>query len=198
MTQVHDFNPGITPNGVFWIVEVPDDAVKVSDDGGSLTIHLEDVPVIDLGSFPGGTGTTPAKVSFDITYTKSGIARHVRPTSRDPLSPFSWAGEMWTATNSGSFSVKYDDKSFSATGKFGSDFLPAGNFGEMGVERNGSFVERKDAENDTKANKEDGQTQEPQISTGPTANDPGSAAETMAMALRSSRARALRGWRSNP
>lgn len=191
MTQVHDFNPGITPNGVFWIVEIPDDAVKISPDGETLTIHLENVPVVDQGSFPAGTGTTPATVSFDITYTKSGAPRHVRPTSRDPLSPFNWTGEMWTATNSGTFSVAYNDKSFSAQGTFSSDFLPAGNFGEMGTERNGSFVEREDAENDVE------QTQKAQVSAKPAASDPVGAAETI-MALRSSRAKALRALKSKP
>src|SRR5215469_5733470 len=132
MQQVHDFNPGIMPNGVFWIVQVPDDAVKVSPDGETLNIHLENVAVVDQGQFPTGTGTTPATVAFDITYTKSNGPRHVRPASHDPLSPFTWAGEMWMATNSGTFSVKYNDNTFSAQGSFSSNFLPAGNFGEMG------------------------------------------------------------------
>jgi|HubBroStandDraft_2_1064218.scaffolds.fasta_scaffold16225_6 hypothetical protein len=195
MTQVHDFNPGITPNGVFWIVEVPDDAVKISPDGETLTIHLENVSVVDQGSFPAGTGTTPATVSFDITYTKSGAPRHVRPISRDPLSPFNWAGEMWTATNSGTFSVAYNDKSFLAQGTFSSDFLPAGNFGEMGTERNGSFVEREDAENDAEVNTQEGQTQKAQVTAKATTSDPVGAAETI-MALRSSRAKALRALKS--
>ena len=43
---------------------------------------------------------------------------------------------MWDATNSGSFSVAYDDGTFSASGTFAS----SGNFGEMGTERNGFFV----------------------------------------------------------
>jgi hypothetical protein len=195
MTQVHDFNPGITPNGVFWIVEVPDDAVKISPDGETLTIHLENVPVVDQGSFPAGTGTTPATVSLDITYTKSGAPRQVRPISSDPLSPFNWAGEMWTATNSGTFSVAYNDKSFSARGAFNSDFLPAGNFGEMGTERNGSFVEREDAENDAEVNTQEGQAQKDQVSAKAAARDPVGAAETI-MALRSSRSKALRALKS--
>jgi hypothetical protein len=44
---------------------------------------------------------------------------------------------MWMATNSGTFSLTYDDGTFSAQGSFDS----AGNFGEMGTERNGVFVE---------------------------------------------------------
>lgn len=198
MTQVHDFNPGITPNGIFWIVEVTDDAVKISPDGETLTIHLVNVPVIDQGSFPAGTGSNPATVSFDVTYTKSGLPRHVHPASDDPLSPFTWAGKMWTATNSGTFSVAYNDNSFSAKGSFSSDFLPAGNFGEMGTERNGSFVEREDSENDAQANREEAQTQKAQISVGTTASSTMSWSEAMAMALRSSRARALRAYKSKP
>jgi hypothetical protein len=138
--QVHDFNPGISSNGLFWILQVPDDAVKITDD--TLTISLANASVVDQFQFPGGAGNNlgtagvPATVSFDITYTKSGMPRHVRPTSADPLSPFNWAGEMWTATNSGTFSLAYNDGSFSAQGSFSS----LGNFGEMGTERNGSFV----------------------------------------------------------
>jgi hypothetical protein len=106
---VHDFNPGITPNGVFWIVQIPDDAVQIT--GDTLTIHLQNIAVIDQLHFPGGTGNAPATVSFDITYTKSGMPRRVRPTSSDPLSPFTWAGKMWMATNTGTFSAAYNDGS---------------------------------------------------------------------------------------
>ena len=44
------------------------------------------------------------------------------------------------ATNSGTFSVAYHDGSFSAQGSFSS----SGMFGEMGTERNGSFVEHEE------------------------------------------------------
>ncbi len=75
------------------------------------------------------------------TYTKKpGTARRIRPSTDDPLSPLNWAGKMWDATNSGSFSVAYDDGTFSASGTFGS----SGNFGEMGTERNGFFVQHEE------------------------------------------------------
>ena len=120
---------------------MPDDAVKITED--TLTISLKDVSVVDQFSFPLGTGNNlgiagvPATVSFDITYAKSGTPRHVRPISSDPLSPFNWAGKMWDATNSGTFKLSYNDGSFSAWGSFSSER----NFGEMGTERNGSFVQ---------------------------------------------------------
>jgi hypothetical protein len=147
--QLHDFNPGITPNGVFWIVSVPDDAIEIH--GNSLTIRFKDVAVVDQLQFPTGTGTAPVLVTnFEATYTShtdkaTDSPRRVRPTSPDPLSPFHWAGKMWDATNTGNFSVMYKDSSFSASGTFSSE----GQFGEMGTERNGSFLkEEEDEDND--------------------------------------------------
>jgi hypothetical protein len=157
MVQVHDFNPWTSPNGLFWIVKVPDTAVQMSPDGNTLTIHLEQVPVVDAFMFPPPlpSNSAPdevnispyelirARASFDITYTKTeGTERHIRPATDDPLSPLNWAGKMWDATNSGSFSVAYDDGTFSASGTFGS----SGNFGEMGTERNGFFVHPDEAD----------------------------------------------------
>jgi hypothetical protein len=138
--------------------------VQISPDGNTLTIHLENVPVVDAFSFPprAPASNAPdeinispyqlnrARTSFDITYTKTlGTARRVRPATDDPLSPLNWAGKMWNATNSGSFSVAYDDGTFSASGTFGS----SGNFGEMGTERNGFFVhhEEQDEADDVEA-----------------------------------------------
>jgi hypothetical protein len=122
------------------------------------------VPVVDAFRFPPPVPTNfapdeinispyqliRARTSFDITYTKTpGTARRIRPSTDDPLSPLNWAGKMWDATNSGSFSVAYDDGTFSASGTFGS----SGNFGEMGTERNGFFVhhEEQDENDDVEA-----------------------------------------------
>jgi len=122
------------------------------------------VPVVDAFTFPPPVPASNApdevnispyqliraRTSFDITYTKTpGTARRIRPSTDDPLSPLNWAGKMWNATNSGSFSVAYDDGTFSASGTFGS----SGNFGEMGTERNGFFVhhEEQDDNDDIEA-----------------------------------------------
>ena len=129
--------------------------MQISPDGNTLTIHLENVPVVDAIQFPppvpnnfapDEVNISPyplirARTSFDITYTKTpGTARQIVPANDDPLSPLNWAGKMWDATNSGSFSVAYDDGTFSASGTFGS----SGNFGEMGTERNGFFAHHEE------------------------------------------------------
>jgi len=137
-SQVHDFNPGITTNGLIWVVQIPDDAVVIS--GNTLTIHVANLSIADEIAFL-GTVRIPSTLSFDITYTKSGESRKIRPKSpRDPLGAFDWAGKMWMATNSGTFSVSRDDGSFSAMGSFSS----SGMFGEMGKERSGIFLSEDD------------------------------------------------------
>ena len=79
-------------------------------------ISLKDAFVVDQFSFPGGAGDNlgaaglPAKVFFDVTYTKTGTPRRVHPTSNDPISPFDWASEMWMATNSGTFSIQQESE----------------------------------------------------------------------------------------
>ncbi|HYL62446.1 MAG TPA: hypothetical protein VE077_07465 [Candidatus Methylomirabilis sp.] len=133
--------------------------MQISPDGNTLTIHLENVPVVDAFTFPPSVpnnfasdevNISPyqlirARTSFDITYTKTpGTARWIRPETDDPLSPLNWAGKMWDATNSGSFSVAYDDGTFSASGTFSSGSGPSQNFGEMGTERNGFFVHHEE------------------------------------------------------
>ena len=151
---MHDFSPWTLPNGLFWIVKVDDSAVQIT--GDTLSIHLVNVPVVDALSFPppqqavpgiSPIQLTPAKVSFDIVYRKEGNSRQIRQTSHDPLSPFNWAGTMWDATNSGTFSVSYDDGSFAASGSFDS----TGNFGEMGFERNGLFLSDAEQVNNNEA-----------------------------------------------
>ncbi|GAC1438184.1 MAG: hypothetical protein NVS1B11_35200 [Terriglobales bacterium] len=128
-------------------MQVPDDAVQITEN--TVTISLKNASVVDQFRFPGGAGNNlgiagvPATLSFEITYTKSGASREVERASADPLSPFNWEGKMWEATNSGTFSLSSNDGTFSAQGSFDS----AGNFGEIGFERNGAFAEQEHAAN---------------------------------------------------
>jgi hypothetical protein len=145
-TQVHDFTGGIGPNGIFWIVKVPDDDVKTTEEG-AVTISLTNAAIVDQTALPGslfiGSSGSPATLSLNMTFRKNGPPRIVRPTSASPISPHSWAGEVSDATYMGTFSVAYMDGKFSAHGDFGSTASEQV-FAEMGTERNGSFVRRED------------------------------------------------------
>ena len=74
---------------------------------------------------------------------------------------------MSDATNSGNFSLAYKDGSFSAQGSFSSQ----GNFGEIGRERNGSFVRHEDQdEGDQGENEQAAAALQPSAT--PSANSP--------------------------
>jgi len=129
--QLHDFNGGIQQSGLFWIVQVPDDALKL--EGLTARLHVENASVIDDFQFfaPGGV---PATVSFDMTWTANGQVMHFRPQFSGPTDPTNFAGEFRLATATGSFSGSESGFSFTATAS------SVGAFAEMGTERNSFFL----------------------------------------------------------
>jgi len=138
-TQVHDYNPGIAPSGLFWTIRVPESAF--SRDENSATISLGDLGIVDSFQFLSGV-EVPATVSYEITWTATGPVRHLRPVSDDPLDPRNLAGEFRDALATGTFSGR------SVTALGGSEFTFEGNassefvWAEMGTERNGWFLKK--------------------------------------------------------
>lgn len=130
--QLHDFNGGIQPSGLFWIVQVPADALKL--EGLTAKLHVVNAPVIDDFQFfaPGGVAAT---VTYDIIWTASGEMQHFRPLSNDPMDPANFAGEFRSAVATISFTGT--EAGFTVHGSGTSE----GIFAEMGTERNGSFLQ---------------------------------------------------------
>jgi hypothetical protein len=94
-----------------------------------------------------GPGNVPAHLTFETTYVRDpGRPTIIVPLTNDPTSPFNWAGEMWNATAKGTFSIRYDDGTFSVTGTMDSavavESTLGGAVGHLGHERNGVFVAR--------------------------------------------------------
>src|SRR5216683_6083068 len=81
--QIHDYSPGISLNGLFWLVSAPRDAVQIDLDSGTASLQMANVPVIDAhdlaNSLTNGHGLTnppippiapvPATVSFAIEWS---------------------------------------------------------------------------------------------------------------------------------
>jgi hypothetical protein len=70
--QVHDFNPGIEPNGLFWTVRIPDDAVQVDLAAGTAEMHVRDFELVDAYNVPNaiaGGPSEPATVTFDVYWS---------------------------------------------------------------------------------------------------------------------------------
>lgn len=130
--QVHDFNGGIAPSGLFWTVRVPDDALTIR--GWTARLHLEHQPVVDSFVFL-GPDEVPATISCDVTWTGGGEMMHFRPGSTDPTDPSNFAGHFRLAVAGGSFSGSETNFAFEAAGA-----SSQGLFAELGRERNGFFL----------------------------------------------------------
>ena len=128
-SQVHDFNPGIEPSGLFWTARIGRGSVRASLGAGSASMHVADLDVEDyhdvVNALQDGP-SVPATVSFDVDW--SGVNERVKIRNRS----VDFGGEyirnsataVWSAAESG----------FS----FQSDPLASG-FATIGHERNGVF-----------------------------------------------------------
>ena len=133
---MHDFNADIAESGLFWTVQIPDDALTVSANRKSATLHLEDVSLIDSFVFL-GENPVPATVSFDIAWTASGPRQHFKPGSDDPTDPTNFDCKFRFGVATGTFSG-YNSDGFSFTSDPGA--TSDGFFAEIGTESNGSFI----------------------------------------------------------
>jgi hypothetical protein len=135
--QIHDLNPGILPNGLFWTIAIPSDDIQVHLGQGVASMEATDVPIHDYGDIPsalsgGGPTPTPGVVSFNVTWSGADERRNIR--NEDPVFG-GFAGEFirntaqmeWTATV-GDFTFVSDPLATSSSV-----------FAEIGHERNGFF-----------------------------------------------------------
>jgi hypothetical protein len=132
---VNDFNGGVQPSGLFWIVEVADDTFRVSRDGRHATLEAEDVCVVDSFQF-GGTTQVPASVSFAVRWDAIGPRRRRGSGSAvPPTDPAAFLGDFATARSTAWFSGRELGFSFRSNRAD-----TEGGYAEMGPERNGAFL----------------------------------------------------------
>ena len=133
---MHDFNGGIQPSGLFWIVEVSDDAFRVSRNGRHATLEAKDVCVVDSFQF-GGPVEVPASVSFTVRWDATGPRqRRGGGSAAPPTDPAAFLGSFGFARSTARFSGRelgFSFRSDRATTDEG--------FAQMGSERNGTFLE---------------------------------------------------------
>jgi len=84
--QLHDYNPGIASNGVFWTIAMPDAAVDVAPGAGRARYQASNLPMPDYHDFvnsifPGVS--EPAVVSFDIRWEGIQERTNRRNTTED-------------------------------------------------------------------------------------------------------------------
>ena len=116
------------------MVELPDDAFKVSHDGRRATLEAKDVCVLDSFQF-GGPVTVPASVSFKIRWEATGPReRRGRGAEVPATDPAAFLGRFATARSTGTFSGS--EVGFSFQGRANTE----GGFAQLGPERNGTFL----------------------------------------------------------
>jgi hypothetical protein len=133
--QVHDFNGGILPSGLFWTVPVPDHALHIGRRGRRAVLEAHDVPVIDSFQFL-GANQIPASVSFRLEWRATGpFERRGSGDAVPPEHPAAFLGEIAAAHSTAWFSgteFGFAFRSDVATSDRG--------YAQMGRERNGVFV----------------------------------------------------------
>jgi hypothetical protein len=108
--QVHDYNPHIAPNGVFWTIPIAADAVEVELEDATASMELEEVEVFDdhdLKSsvtrvFPPGFPKR-ASINFEIEWNGSIERRKVTNEAQDFTGQFiqTVATIRWSAEQPG-------------------------------------------------------------------------------------------------
>jgi hypothetical protein len=127
---------GILPSGLFWTVQVENEAFRISRDGRRAKLRAEDAPVIDSFTF-GGRDVIPAAVSLRVRWdaTESPVPRGSGGAVA-PTAPAAFLGRFARARSTGVFSGTELGFSFRSDGRVSTDR----GFAELGRERNGVFL----------------------------------------------------------
>ena len=133
--QIVDFNPGITPSGLFWTTRLDEDNVSgVHPEEGVAVYQAEHVRVYDfhdIGNalFGGGPAPVVALVSFKVKWFGDDTRAHVNNPGNGFSANFvrNQAQMEWSATSDG---YQYESAPLHTS---------QSSFAEIGHERNGSF-----------------------------------------------------------
>jgi hypothetical protein len=136
-SQIHDLNPGIQPDGLFWTTSIPSDAIQVNLRKGFASMEATDLPVNDYVTganaiVGGGPAPQPCVVSFKVVW--SGVDERLTIRNDDPVLG-GFAGEFVRNTAQLEWRANIGDLLLV------SDLLAtsSSSFAEIGHERNGSF-----------------------------------------------------------
>ncbi|HEU0304971.1 MAG TPA: hypothetical protein VFR32_10380 [Gaiellaceae bacterium] len=131
-SQIHDFNPGIASNGLFWTSEIDPGDVNANPGNGNAAMDVRNLAsrdYHDLFNAIGGGPFLPAVVSFRVEWASSRDRHHFHAPSIefDADVVFNTARAWWSGETSEATYVA-DDISTSAS-----------LFAEVGHERNGAY-----------------------------------------------------------
>lgn len=92
--QIHDFEPGIAPSGLFWTVPFPADQVSIDLGSGTASYEATNWAINDYTNFGNAIGDAtppipviPAMVSFKVNWTANGKPTQL-PNKATPTTGF--------------------------------------------------------------------------------------------------------------
>ena len=104
--QIHDFNPGIKPSGLFWTQPIPRDSVEMDFDDRTARMHLRDWAIPDFTDIFNSAGLTqpplapmPSTVSFEVRWRGKAAPMPIRDTTNHFVGQYidSNATIVWSA-----------------------------------------------------------------------------------------------------
>src|SRR3954468_8835214 len=129
---MYDYNGGVQPSGLFWIIQVSRDDLQIDQDGRRATLKVRERAVIDSFQF-GGANSVPGTVSFTVRWQAIGPAQSRRKASAVPTDhEAAFLARFARARSTGFFKgslLGFSFRSNSGTTDRG--------YAEMGRERNG-------------------------------------------------------------
>ena len=141
--QLHDFNPGITQNGLFWTAFAPRESVQVDLRAGTASLNVRNLYMKDYFDFEnavvgGGAPPNRAVVSFRVVWNTVGdkmrfdnATQEFHGVFRNALAQMDWSAR------SGDFEFQSAPLATSTT-----------DAAQLGRERNGSFYRRYEDDDD--------------------------------------------------
>jgi hypothetical protein len=132
--QVHDFEPGIAPSGLFWTVPVSPSSIIVNPETGTATLRVRDLAVPDFHDFLNAIGPTPTTMASHVSFEVRWSGGRVKTPVND--STFDFSGTFIESDATIEFTARNDASSV----VYRSD--PAGQHSQaagVGRERNGVF-----------------------------------------------------------
>jgi hypothetical protein len=134
--QVHDFEPGILPSGLFWTVPIDRSAIASQPARGRARFAQTDMAVPDFHDFGNAVSPTPASVpghvSFDVRWVRGGQAQKITDAT------FGFAGQFVPSTASIRFAVSDDGTGVIYKSDDAGQVTVSGG---VGKERNGAFFD---------------------------------------------------------
>ena len=128
--QIHDHNPGISEEGLFWTLLISPDSVSIHD--GWARMCVNDLPMPDMRSFENAVARgpmLPSTVAFEMHWDTAGRRRRARDRENRFVFDFREADSKiwWKAVQRG---VTYESDPASTSSTV---------FAALGHERNGVF-----------------------------------------------------------